>query len=352
MISQCKYITEVVSAFSDEQKQAVREIGFGCLLDLGDIDIKDDLFLPFLLNYNGSAMSFSNGKETVLINSTTIRDVLGLPLTDRKVEMEVFVRKSVSEDRVKWNKFIGARNSSHYLGKDHWKSLFTTYPSGDSFKQLFVMYSMTMFLCTRTDGCPSISYCPSLNKADEIATYNWSGYVANYLCDGVRKLHESLLSRKKTESKKNLETKLNVKGCMLALVLAVVHKFKVRDMDFSKAPTPYILFWREGSKLADVARVFGLNVKSTVLAVDVSALARSVLGHDVSTIDRTFKMVSKKRVHEEDRTTPKVVQNSPVLSMGQGDSGRELILRLPSHLKTDAEIDAEDVPVSCFLIFL
>ncbi|XP_057249517.1 uncharacterized protein LOC130590881 [Beta vulgaris subsp. vulgaris] len=125
VLSDYSHLNEVVSNLSDEQKRDIRDIGFGSILDIRIKKFCPNLNLEVLLNYNASGMMFSTKNGKLIFNKFTISDVLGLPVSDRAVEViddDAFRRKGsqieAGSARKDWHRFLGISDPKKvYIGR-------------------------------------------------------------------------------------------------------------------------------------------------------------------------------------------------------------------------------------------
>lgn len=340
VLSDYSHLNEVVSNLSDEQKRDIRDIGFGSLLDIRIKKFCPNLNLEVLLNYNASGMMFSTKNGKLIFNKFTISDVLGLPVSDRAVEViddDAFRRKGsqieAGSARKDWHRFLGISDPKKvYIGRKNWDDLFKKYESGDDFKKLFVIFSLSKLLCPIADLGPVLKCAKSLEDASTISSYDWCGYILRSLCTAVLDYHQSIMMKKNELGQKKVTFKL--RGCVSALTLAVIHNFKCRNLDYSNVSKPFITYWQEEKDLSDVVKQFEINMD--------------------------FILPVKREKQKVEFKTPSVSvasrkSGSPIIKVVEGPSPstRQLIMDLPHSLMTDEEIDALDVPVSfIYLMFL
>ncbi|XP_057247361.1 uncharacterized protein LOC130589793 [Beta vulgaris subsp. vulgaris] len=276
-------------------------------------------------------MMFSTKNGKLIFNKFTISDVLGLPVSDRPVEViddDAFRRKGsqieAGSARKDWHRFLGISDPKKvYIGRKNWDDLFKKYQSGDDFKKLFVIFSLSKLLCPIADLGPVLKCAKSLEDASTISSYDWCGYILRSLCAAVLDCHQSIMMKKNELGQKKVSFKL--RGCVSALTLAVIHNFKCRNLDYSNVSKPFISYWQEEKDLSDVVKQFEINMD--------------------------FILPVKREKQKVEFKTPSVSvasrkSGSPIIKVVEGPSPstRQLIMDLPHSLMTDEEIDALDVP--------
>ncbi|KMT07911.1 hypothetical protein BVRB_6g146070 [Beta vulgaris subsp. vulgaris] len=331
VLSYYSHLHEVVSNFSDEQKREIREIGFGSLLDIRIKKFCPNLNLELLLNYNASGMMFSTKNGKVIFNKFTISDVLGLPVSDKPVEViddDTFRRKGSQVEagsaRRDWHRFLDISDPKKpYIAKKHWDDLFKKHQCGYDLKKLFVIFCLSKLLCPIADLGPALKCAKSSEDVSMISSYDWCGYILRSVCTAVLDCHQSIMMRKNELGQKKVTFKLW--GCMIALALAVIHNFKCRNLDFSNVSKLFITCWQEEKELSSVVKQFEINM-DFILPVKREKQKLQFKAPNVSAASRKSAF-----------PTIKVVE-------GPSPSTRQLVMDLPHTLMTGEEIDALDVP--------
>ncbi|XP_057250432.1 uncharacterized protein LOC130591304 [Beta vulgaris subsp. vulgaris] len=161
-------------------------------------------------------MMFSTKNGKLIFNKFTISDVLGLPVSDRAVEViddDAFRRKGSQVEagsaRKDWHRFLGISDPKKvYIGRKNWDDLFKKYESGDDFKKLFVIFSLSKLLCPIADLGPVLKCAKSLEDVSAISSYDWCGYILRSLCAAVLDCHQSIMIKKIELGQKKVSFKL------------------------------------------------------------------------------------------------------------------------------------------------
>ncbi|CAI9099781.1 OLC1v1036651C1 [Oldenlandia corymbosa var. corymbosa] len=176
------------------QRQAIRDMGFGALLDLKIENIPTTL-CTFLAN------NFQTGARQVLLNGNNVLDikqedvvvVLDLPRGPKPVEefkqndfaiIEHAEMVDAFKKRMGYsNKFLPTRSTAAQLiasRKDY----------GDDFKRDILVFVVSTFLHENTASRITMNILKSLVNMNEVTEYNWCEYVIEALVKGCKSHHD------------------------------------------------------------------------------------------------------------------------------------------------------------------
>ena len=170
-----KFIT-VCEKLTEPQKQLVRDIGFGYLLDLCCRELPR-CFVRWLVRYFDcpSRCFILPSGYRFLINSYTVHRILGIPLGGQIIPRkcsEAFRCQVKSETRC----------AGHAPNIRELTDLITPELTGEVFQRVFVMFATAVFLCPTTYDCVSPDYLAALEgPASNISSYDWSNAVTEKL---------------------------------------------------------------------------------------------------------------------------------------------------------------------------
>lgn len=199
-VSRCvpSSITPIIQRFSAEKKELVAEMGFEGLLHMPLITNHRD-FSHWLLSRvspTRSAIELESG-EVLPLSPEDVKKVLGIPCVGEElqapnVEVVSHVKRLIAE-RMKVASFkdVNKEVLEDVLDKHHRGQM--SKAEKESFKTAFLMLVMMKFLAPQSNmdnKCPR--YFSALLDPNEIAKFNWSGYVLNEILDAaatVQKKH-------------------------------------------------------------------------------------------------------------------------------------------------------------------
>uniref|UniRef100_A0A803MVP4 Aminotransferase-like plant mobile domain-containing protein n=1 Tax=Chenopodium quinoa TaxID=63459 RepID=A0A803MVP4_CHEQI len=207
----------LVKNFSDKQKQAVVEVGFGGLLRL-KLKTHCRKMLPWLVkNFNACSCMFTvaSGKEFV-VTRNDVCDVFCLPMGDIPVPELKKNPEVVSVDNYilqAWRSdFDVSDKQSIPLSKlESWMQELVD--EREAFKRFFVVHAMSSFLAPTPNKLVSLKLLKAVEEVNEIKTFDWSSYV-------LRKLKKSVDKYKKDLTVQSFQEKI---WCPLPL-----HLIKIR----------------------------------------------------------------------------------------------------------------------------
>ncbi|CAI9087102.1 OLC1v1021091C1 [Oldenlandia corymbosa var. corymbosa] len=176
------------------QRQAIRDMGFGTLLDLKIKNIPTAL-CNFLANnfQTGARQVPLNGNNVLDIKQEDVVAVLDLPhgpkpveefkqndpaITDHAEMVDAFKKRMGYS-----NKFLSTRSTAAQLiaGRKDF---------GDDFKRDFLVFVVSTFLHGNTTSRITMNILKSLVNINEVTQYNWCQYVIDALVKGCKSHHD------------------------------------------------------------------------------------------------------------------------------------------------------------------
>lgn len=176
-------LVNVLKHFTTEQKEAVRSMGFGSLLDLKCRTLRRSLCLWLLERFNTIRRSLEICGERIPLYPHDVELVMGLPATGKDV-VNSGPDDLVAELRQKYNasnRGISVRFLEERLGQPE---------AGDDFKRAFLLYVLGTLLCptARLDVSPSFLHL--LTDMDIIHEYNWAKFLLDRLVREVSRYRQ------------------------------------------------------------------------------------------------------------------------------------------------------------------
>ncbi|XP_076920319.1 uncharacterized protein LOC143581412 isoform X1 [Bidens hawaiensis] len=176
-------LVNVLKHFTDDQKEAVKSMGFGSLLDLKCRTLRRSLCLWLLERFNTIRRSLEICGERIPLYPHDVELVMGLPATGKDV-VNSGPDVLVAELRQKYNasnRGISVRFLEERLGQPE---------AGDDFKRAFLLYVLGTLLCptARLDVSPSFLHL--LTDMDSIHEYNWAKFLLDRLVREVSRYRQ------------------------------------------------------------------------------------------------------------------------------------------------------------------
>ncbi|CAI9112472.1 OLC1v1012926C1 [Oldenlandia corymbosa var. corymbosa] len=176
------------------QRQAIRDMGFGALLDLKIKNISTVLCSFLANNFQTSVRQGPlNGNNVLDIKQEDVVTILGLPHGPKPVE-EFKHNDPAITDHVEMvdafkkrmgysNKFLPTRSTAAQLiaGRKDF---------GDDFKRDFLVFVVSTFLHGNTTSRITMNILKSLVNMNEVTEYNWCQYVIDALVKGCKSHHD------------------------------------------------------------------------------------------------------------------------------------------------------------------
>ncbi|KAH9615343.1 hypothetical protein KSS87_014332 [Heliosperma pusillum] len=237
-------LLKLISQLNHAQREAVKRIGFGGLLDLRLKHVPVEYVHLFFEAFNDLSHIFraSDSKE-FLVSKFDVHDCFLLPLGHKPLDLVPTGRKKdpLAEEKKqlkdRWRKSykLSKPGEPIHLGK-LLTDLEKDKEGGDQFCWLFVLFSMSSFLAPTTNNTVDMKLLGAVEDVGVINEYDWCSYVL----DGV--VSAAFVARKSPRC---------LRGCIPFLMITYFQRFDFRD----EAPhydLPLIKHWddeRIASKL-------------------------------------------------------------------------------------------------------
>ncbi|XP_076940624.1 uncharacterized protein LOC143609873 [Bidens hawaiensis] len=176
-------LVNVMKRFTPEQREAVKEIGFGSLLDLKCRTLRRSLCLWLLERFNTIRRSLEICGKRIPLSPRDVELVMGLPATGREV-VNSGPDDLVADLRLKYNasnRGISVRFLEERLGEPE---------AGDDFKRAFLLYVLGTLLCPTARLDVSPSFLHFLTDMDSVHEYNWAKFLLDKLVREVSRFRQ------------------------------------------------------------------------------------------------------------------------------------------------------------------
>ncbi|KAH9618977.1 hypothetical protein KSS87_014382 [Heliosperma pusillum] len=318
-------LLKLISQLNHAQREAVKRIGFGGLLDLRLKHVPVEHVHLFFETFNDLSHIFraSDSKE-FLVSKFDVHDCFLLPLGHKPLDLVPTGRKK--DPLLEENKQLKDRwRKSYKLSKPgkpiHLGKLLTDLEKdkegGDQFCRLFVLFSMSSFLAPTTNNTVDMKLLGAVEDVGVINEYDWCSYVL----DGV--VSAAFAARKSPSC---------LRGCIPFLMITYFQRFDFRD-EAPRYDLPLIKHWddeRIASRLKGEL-VGGCLGRQTWSSVTYPRTGVSYTHHS--------KVV--------DKQLPTTSSGTPLLMSGpssRSTTDKKFIqIELPPGVEDDAELEARAV---------
>lgn len=212
---------------SQPKSDAIKEIGFGGLLHLKLTSTPKALVLRLLKCFDPKTgtVTISEDKKFVL-SKNDVADVFGLPSGPSPLPFLAMGSHVPKNDiKQKWRKDFQAGKGIS-LTELH-KRLKECKESGDQFKRLFVLFTVSTFLAPTSNHSLDMKILKAVDDVSEIKNFDWCGYVFS----------ELLLAFTPPIPK-------YLRGCVIFLMVAYFHRFDNAANPLSNE-LPLIKHWND-----------------------------------------------------------------------------------------------------------
>ncbi|KAH6798821.1 Rhodanese/Cell cycle control phosphatase superfamily protein [Perilla frutescens var. frutescens] len=168
-------LVQAIENFNPTQKQEVRDIGFGALLNLKIYIIPLKLAYWLLENFDSKRCQILlRGNANVHIGEDDVRTILGLPRGERLIQPRIKNHEST------WRKRF-QKASNRILAKHVYDDIFNCPEGGEWFKRQFLVLVTSCLIESFGNGYISPQIMDSLGDIDRVSELNWCQYVIRCL---------------------------------------------------------------------------------------------------------------------------------------------------------------------------
>ncbi|KAK9723829.1 hypothetical protein RND81_05G028300 [Saponaria officinalis] len=308
----------LIPNLSEDQKEAVRQIGFGGLLHLKLSSIPQMMFGEFLYAFRNETFFEISESEKFKLSEDDVCDVFGLPNGGRDLELVLTGLGSSSASDVDslkslWRKKYGIAGNKDPIPLSAVKKKLTECrESGDEFKRTFVLFAMSSFLAPTSGSVVDFRLVSAVEDVSMINQLNWCKFVFIELVAGVR---EAVRGAR------------YVRGCMVLLAIAHFHRYAV-SFDKVSNELPLIQHW------SDTRFIERLKHEQ----------ASGGLGHGVRS-DTVFPISRKNPCGSAEGVEGSSGSTKPF------PDDRFILVKLPADIRTDEEVKSASLDVSRLYLF-
>ncbi|XP_071707095.1 uncharacterized protein [Rutidosis leptorrhynchoides] len=176
-------LVNVIKRFNPEQREAVKSIGFGSLLDLKCRTLRRSLCLWLLERFNTIRRSLEICGKRIPLSPRDVELVMGLSASGKDV-VNSGPDDLVADLRLKYNasnRGISVRFLEEKLGEQE---------AGDEFKRAFLLYVLGTLLCPTARLDVSPSFLHFLTDMDSVHEYNWAKFLLDKLVREVSRFRQ------------------------------------------------------------------------------------------------------------------------------------------------------------------
>lgn len=176
-------LVNVMKRFTPDQKEAVKSMGFGSLLDLKCRTLRRSLCLWLLERFNTIRRSLEICGKRIPLSARDVELVMGLPSSGKDI-VNSGPDDLVADLRLKYNasnRGISVRFLEERLGEPE---------AGDDFKRAFLLYVLGTLLCPTARLDVSPSFLHFLTDMDSIHEYNWAKFLLDKLVREVARFRQ------------------------------------------------------------------------------------------------------------------------------------------------------------------
>lgn len=320
-------LVNLMEKFNTAQKEAINRIGFGGLFHINFKNFPVDDLHHFVNAFKDRSNVFhASDFDKFMVTKHDVHDCFLLPLGPNALKViSTGPKKDENEEEVRilkdrWRSEFGIRKPGAPIPLGRlFNEIKKDKEGGDRFLRLFVVYSMSIFLCPTLNSSVDFKILAAVEDVSSISQYDWCSYIldgtveAAYQAGGTGKC---------------------LGGCLPFLMITYFHRYDFRGKS-SPTDIPLIKHW-DKKKLEE-------RIKGELLGGSLGRQTRTAV-HYPRCLDPTIKSVS----NGPQRDTPavNVCNGSPSTLPEMNDSESFIKIRVPPGLENDRQLHSKATDVS------
>ncbi|KAL6634601.1 hypothetical protein ACP70R_027272 [Stipagrostis hirtigluma subsp. patula] len=224
-----KMLIEINNSLDDYQKDLIRNVGFGGLLDIKFPFIPEKLsaWLVGIFNIERSELVVPS-RGSIKVDEAAVQRVLGLPNGQQPIEYKKlshtdafkdFYKDFGHSDDLKAPTFVEVEN--YFLGEGKGQT-------SNVWLKKWLLFAISSVLCPTTSSRLSVRGCHAIADTTTITNFNWCRLLLEQLVKGVVDYTKGIKS--------------SVSGCLLFLVILYLDSLEV-DIEIDQVPENRISVW-------------------------------------------------------------------------------------------------------------
>jgi hypothetical protein len=207
-----------------QQMEAVKEIGFGGLLEMKITKYPPGILAYLVSNFDPHGwvqwIKTERLERQYYLSPADVHDILGLPINQSNLIQSVFNNKELV---TRWRRFFGVGDDEEL--KTHMVlDKFKDYPEGgDVFKQLFVLYAGSSILAPLPENKIRYNLLPVVEVVSSISSFDWCQYTMSVLGSSIARIFKAG------------STYSTVNGCSIILLVAYCHRVVFKGQRYPRS---------------------------------------------------------------------------------------------------------------------
>ncbi|XP_019194739.1 PREDICTED: uncharacterized protein LOC109188549 [Ipomoea nil] len=223
-------LVNAIAEFSPEQKAAVREMGFGSILNMKIKEFPNYLCYWILTHYDGMASKLTlRTNETLDVTEDDVEAVLGLLRGPLKIKYKGKRISSTNALFNEWKKNIVAEKLSSVKYSETVRAMLACTDGGKLFKFHFILLFNSMYIESTKNGYIVLHILEVVDNVDKIPHFNWCRFI-------LRTLSAAAVSWRENE-------KGYFPGCMLFMLVHYVDRVILHFDRLVQRSIPALVGW-------------------------------------------------------------------------------------------------------------
>ena len=176
-------VKNMVDWISDEQRQAVREFGFGSILNVKGVEVDEEMLKWLVDNFDVDRRTLNVHGYCLQVTAEDVECVLGLSSRGKDIESEKRRQEMDTELERELNIRI---NSGEIVVEELRHSICSLHNEGLEFKVKFVLFVVGRLLAPSLDDKVSRALVAVVATEENMENLNWSKFILDNLVKSIR----------------------------------------------------------------------------------------------------------------------------------------------------------------------
>ncbi|MED6163965.1 hypothetical protein PIB30_085081 [Stylosanthes scabra] len=168
-------VAKLLEKLSSEQKEVVRDMGFGALENLSILNISKKMMMELVDSFNTNDNNMRTTLGRIKLDASKIGDALGLNARGNTYEKKMDNKKLSDEQKAAVNSFKGVTILS--LKRTIIETTVDSEENTRKFKRAFILFIQKTFLCATNSNPLSPKHFPAIVNVDNLRQMNWARHT-------------------------------------------------------------------------------------------------------------------------------------------------------------------------------
>lgn len=274
-------LRDVIDTLNDDQLSAVREIGFGSLLNIQSLDLDLEVVSWLVDNFNFEENTLDVHGCSVKVTAEDVEHVIGLASKGTSIDA---LEKGWYVDQLLEEELNIKVTDEEVVMSSIKKSLLMMKSHGIEFKVKFALLAIGKLLAPSWKCECRRTLIPFVHEVDLMKQMNWAKFVLDELLIGIRRSREN--------------RNPNIDGCIVFLVIFYLEHFSLKGDAFVPIKiraAPRLQYWCKEKMRTRISR---LKQSGAMEGAKVEVIAEDSMYYAASYLDSGRECLLERRVNE------------------------------------------------------